>query len=248
MFKQLVLLRPVATFSALVTFVIAMALGFWQLDRMDQKLYLAADIAKKERSAPLLAHAKQWSYEEAKHHRMIARGMYIPDATVWLENRPHPQGRDPKTGITVGFYVLTPLRLQYSDQLIWINRGWVPRDGMDREKLPPLITPVGMVEVEGLVFEHPARVMNVGNLDALAQKQKIQQNLDIEKQSAQLNASYLPFILRQVHGGLDDGLQRDWAPMQDGSEKHKGYAFQWFSLATLTIFFWLFSGLLRKKV
>lgn len=248
MFKQLVLLRPVATFSALVTFVVAMALGYWQVDRMHQKLSLAADIAKKEVSAPLLAHAKQWTYEEAKHHRMIARGAYIPGATVWLENRPHPQGRDPKTGITVGFYVLTPVKLQYSDQLIWINRGWVPRDGMDREKLPPLMTPVGMVEVEGLVFEHPARVMNVGNVDALAQKQKIQQNLDIEKQSAQLGLPYLPFILRQTQGGPDDGLQRDWAPMQDGSEKHKGYAFQWFSLAALTILFWLFSGLLRKKV
>jgi cytochrome oxidase assembly protein ShyY1 len=102
--------------------------------------------------------------------------------------------------------------------------------------------------VEGLVFEHPARVMNVGNLDVSAQKQKIQQNLDIEKQSAQLNIPHLPFILRQAQGGLDDGLQRDWAPMQNGSEKHKGYAFQWFSLATLTILFWLFSGLLRKKV
>ena len=100
MFKQLVLLRPVATFFALVTFAIAMALGFWQVDRMDQKLSLADDVAKKERSAPLLAHAKQWTYEEAKHHRMVARGIYIPDATVWLENRPHPQGRDPKTGIT----------------------------------------------------------------------------------------------------------------------------------------------------
>jgi len=48
MFKQLVLLRPVATFFALVTFAIAMALGFWQVDRMDQKLSLAADIAKKK--------------------------------------------------------------------------------------------------------------------------------------------------------------------------------------------------------
>ena len=248
MFKQLVLSRPVATFSALLVFVIAMALGYWQVDRMDQKLSLAADIAKKERSAPLLAHAKKWTYEEAKHHRMLARGAYIPEATIWLENRPHPQGRDPKTGITAGFYVLTPMKLEYSNQIIWINRGWVPRDGMDREKLPPLFTPVGAVEVEGLVFEYPARVMNVGNADALAQKQKIQQNLDIEKQSAQFNGQYLPFILRQVQGGVDDGLQRDWAPMQDGSEKHKGYAFQWFSLAALTIFFWLFSGLLRKKV
>ncbi len=246
MFARLVLSRPVATVAALIVCAIAMSLGFWQLDRKQQKIDLAQDIAKKESAAPLLANAKAWTLEEVKHHRMVAKGVYLTDKTIWLENRPHPQGRDPKTGIATGFFVMTPLLLENSKTLLWVNRGWAPRDGMNREKLPEITTPNGPVQVEGLVFEHPARVMSMGMNDVSAETQKIQQNLNIQKQSQLLGMEYLPFILREVSDSDKDGLQRNWPLMQSGVEKHQGYAFQWFSLAVLTIIFWLLTGILRK--
>jgi cytochrome oxidase assembly protein ShyY1 len=194
----------------------------------------------------VLANAKAWTLEEVKHHRMVAKGVYLTDKTIWLENRPHPQGRDPKTGIATGFFVMTPLLLENSKTLLWVNRGWAPRDGMNREKLPEITTPNGLVQVEGLVFEHPARVMSMGMNDVSAETQKIQQNLNIQKQSQLLGMEYLPFILREVSDSDKDGLQRNWPLMQSGVEKHQGYAFQWFSLAVLTIIFWLLTGILRK--
>ena len=246
MFARLVLNRPVATISAVIVCAVALSLGFWQLDRKQQKIDLAQEIAKKELAAPLLANVKAWSLGEVKHHRMIARGSYLTEKTVWLENRPHPQGRDPTTGITTGFYVMTPLLLENTQTILWVNRGWAPRDGMSREKLPKISTPKGLVDVEGLVFEHPARVMSMGISEQSAETQKIQQNLDIPKQSQLLGMGYLPFILREISGSEKDGLQRNWPPIQSGVEKHQGYAFQWFSLAVLTIMFWLFTGILRK--
>ena len=246
MFRQLILLRPAATIAALIVCITGVALGFWQIQRMEQKLQLAGEVAKKETSQPLYANAKQWTVDEALHHRMIAKGTYLADKTIWLENRPHPMGRDPKTGITAGFYVMTPMLLSGSKQILWVNRGWVPRDGLDREKLPPLITPEAPVEVEGVVFEHPARVMSVGNDDLKAEKRKIQQNLSIANQEAYLGIAHLPFILRELSDS-NDGMSRDWAPLSTGVEKHQGYAFQWFSLATLAFIFWLVSGVLRKK-
>jgi cytochrome oxidase assembly protein ShyY1 len=79
-----------------------------------------------------------------------------------------------------------------------------------------------------------------------AETQKIQQNLDIQKQSHMLGMKNLPFILRESASSVRDGLQRNWPLMQTGVEKHQGYAFQWFSLAVLTIIFWLLTGILRK--
>ncbi len=247
MFRQLVLSRPIATIATVIVCAIGIALGFWQVGRMEQKLALAAEVAKKESSAPLYANAKSWTLEDALHHRMIAKGTYLADKTIWLENRPHPMGRDPQTGITVGFYVMTPLLLEHSKKILWVNRGWVPRDGMDREKLPELMTPQGLAEVEGVVFEHPARVMSVGNQELDAEKRKIQQNLDLKLQESYLGVEHLPFILREVSASKD-GLSRDWAPLATGAEKHQGYAFQWFALATLAVIFWFLSGVLRKKL
>ncbi len=247
MFRQLVLSRPTATIAALIVCLAGLALGYWQVQRMHQKLDLAYEVAQKERGEVLYANAKTWSLDEAVHHRMIAKGVYIADKTIWLENRPHPMGRDPKTGVAVGFYVMTPLLLNGSNKIIWVNRGWVPRDGLDREKLPVLVTPEKTVDVEGVVFEHPARVMSVGNLGPEAEKKKIQQNLDVKAQESYLGIEHLPFILREV-SDIDDGLSRQWAPLATGAEKHQGYAFQWFSLSALAVIFWLISGVLRKKL
>ena len=213
---------------------------------MQQKIDLAQDIAQKEAAAPLLANAKAWSLDEVKHHRMIAKGTYWAEKSIWLENRPHPQGRDPQTGVSTGFYVMTPLVLENSQIILWVNRGWAPRDGLNREKLPEISTPSGVVQIEGLVFEHPARVMSMGMSGVSAETQKIQQNLDIQKQSHMLGMKNLPFILRESASSVRDGLQRNWPLMQTGVEKHQGYAFQWFSLAVLTIIFWLLTGILRK--
>jgi cytochrome oxidase assembly protein ShyY1 len=248
MLRRLVLSRPIATAATMIVCSVGLSLGFWQLDRMQQKLTLAADIAKKEESRPLLANNKDWQLDEVKNHRMIARGVYLADQSVWLENRPHPQGRDPKTGISTGFLVMTPLKLEDSQKLLWINRGWAPRNAMDREALPSISIPSGLVQVEGLAFEYPARVMSMGTQGSSAESQKIQQNLDIQKQSKYLGFDYLPFILREVAATNNDGLQRDWPSMTTGVEKHQGYAFQWFALTVFALLFWLITGILRKKI
>ena len=94
------------------------------------------------------------------------------------------------------------------------------------------------VQVEGLAFEYPSRVMSMGTQGSSAESQKIQQNLDIKKQSKYVGFDYLPFVLREVATANNDGLQRDWPSMTTGVEKHQGYAFQWFAMAfTLFIIF-----------
>jgi cytochrome oxidase assembly protein ShyY1 len=143
---------------------------------------------------------------------------------------------------------MTPLKLDGSQKILWINRGWAPRDGMNREVLPKISTPSGPVQVEGLAFEYPSRVMSMGTQGSSAESQKIQQNLDIKKQSQYVGFDYLPFVLREVATVNNDGLQRDWPSMSTGVEKHQGYAFQWFALTVFALLFWLITGILRKKI
>jgi cytochrome oxidase assembly protein ShyY1 len=88
----------------------------------------------------------------------------------------------------------------------------------------------------------------MGTQGSSAESQKIQQNLDIQKQSKYLGFDYLPFILREVAATNTDGLQRDWPSMTTGVEKHQGYAFQWFALTVFALLFWLITGILRKKI
>ena len=64
----------------------------------------------------------------------------MADKTVYLANR--------SMNAQVGFWVFTPLRLS-GGGVVLVQRGWVLRDAVDSNKLPPLQTPAGSVQVQG---------------------------------------------------------------------------------------------------
>lgn len=244
MFDRLVLSRPVATIAAGIVFLVTCSLGIWQLSRMQQKLDLAMAIKQMETRGILYANDRNWTLEAAEHRRMLARGRFLGQHTVFLDNRPYPQGIDPKTGVSVGYLVMTPLLLEPSHRVLWVNRGWLPRLVDNRLTVPQVRTPDGIVEVEGVVFAHPPRVMELGRGST---DSSVIQNLDIKAFEGKIPYPHFDFVLRQATEIKDD-LVRDWAPAQSGAERHQGYAFQWFALAALTLSFWLLSGLKRKKI
>ena len=248
MFKRLVLARPIATLATIIIFGIGCSLGNWQLNRMQQKLVAANDLVAKGMENPILANSQKWELSQVLHRQIIARGTFLADKTVWLENRPHPQGQDPNTGIASGFYVLTPMQLENSSYIVWINRGWAPRDMFNRAKLPNIVNPLGVVEVHGLAFESAPRVMDIGSKNLNSAPSQIEQNLDLNKQAVLLGGVQLPFVIRQDASDELDGLSRDWPAPDSGAEKHEGYAFQWFALAFVALLFWFISGLKRKDL
>jgi cytochrome oxidase assembly protein ShyY1 len=144
---------------------------------------------------------------------------------------------------------MMPLRLEGSDEILWVNRGWAPRNNENRETLPPVQTPNKVVNIEGVVFAHPGKVYELGSgkISADANKPRIEQNFDLKAEARLHNWSQAPFILRELEVGTEDGLLRDWAPLTSGVDRHYAYAFQWFALAFAGFLFWLISGLREYK-
>jgi surfeit locus 1 family protein len=246
LFDALVAKRIVATVSALLVIAIGSTAGIWQLGRAQTKIALAANLLARQQMPILSANAGPWTLEEAAERRMIARGQYIPEAAVWLDNRPRPI---PAGGVgnsaQAGFYLMMPFGLEGRDEVLWINRGWAPRNNEQRESLPPIETPVGIVNIEGLVFASPGKVFALGAEDVVVDpnKPRIAQNFDLEREAALHHWKQAPFILRLEESGISDGLLREWAPLTTGVDRHYAYAFQWFALAFAGFLFWLISGL-----
>jgi cytochrome oxidase assembly protein ShyY1 len=196
---------------------------------------------------PILnANDRAWTLTEANERRMTARGHYIPEAAIWLDNRPRPlpAGGSGNTA-QAGFYLMMPFRLEGGDELLWVNRGWAPRNPENRETLPPIETPVGRVNLEGIVFPHPGRVYELGSSKATPpiNQPRIEQNFNLEGEAKLHGWTQSPFILRLEESGVQDGLLREWAPLTTGVDRHYAYAFQWFALAACGFVFWLMSGL-----
>jgi surfeit locus 1 family protein len=143
----------------------------------------------------------------------------------------------------VGFFVLTPLRLQGGDTVILVQRGWAPRNFESREKIPGVETPAGLVQIEGHIALAPSKLFEPGP----STQQLIRQNLDIEAFRIESGLPLLDVTVRQT-GLPSEGLRRDWPAVNFGIDKHYGYAFQWFGLSALVIILYLWFQIFRPLI
>ena len=218
--------------AALLSAALTARLGLWQLDRAAQKVALQA-AGDAEGARPPLSNAELAG--SPLHRRVVLRGQWVADRTVWLDNRPM-DGR-------AGFYVVTPLRLAGRSEAILVQRGWAPRDAADRTRLPPLDTPGGEVEVRGRLAAAPSRLYELG----AGSGGTIRQNLDAAAFAAESGLALLPLTLVQTEGA-DDGLLRHWPAPDLGLQKHYGYAFQWFALSALIVGLYVWFQHLRPRL
>jgi surfeit locus 1 family protein len=119
-----------------------------------------------------------------------------------------------------------------------VARGWVPRNNLDRAVVKPYQTPSGTVQIEGMLKANSGHVYDFGMSAALHPKALIQ-NLQLDAFEAASHLPVYPFIVEQTGSGTEDGLLRDWPRASMGSDRHRGYAFQWLALAVMALLFFV---------
>jgi cytochrome oxidase assembly protein ShyY1 len=218
--------------TALVV-ALGISLGHWQTRRAEEKLAIEQAILARSQLAPLDAASLKPGQQPEEFRRIVADGEFLADWPLYLENRPH--------GAQSGFYLLMPLRIAGSDDVVLVARGWFARDAADRTRIPAVPVPEGRQRIEGSVRSHATRVMQLG--DAAAVKPgAILQNLDTSGFAAASGLHTQTFIIEQ-RNDTSDGLIRDWPAPSAGVDKHRGYAFQWYALAAAAFLFYLITGI-----
>ena len=149
-FSSLITGRIVATLSALAVIGIGCGAGVWQLNRAQQKIQLGDSLAARLALPVLNANTENLSLEVATERRIVAQGRFLPDQAVWLENRPRPIPASGSNTAQAGFYLMMPLSLDDQNRVLWVNRGWAPRNNENRVQLPPISTPETAVVIEGV--------------------------------------------------------------------------------------------------
>jgi surfeit locus 1 family protein len=237
----------VVLLAALAAAGLTAGLGCWQMDRAGQKQALLAEQQLRGALPPLpnadLSRPDD-SPESSKaqlHRRALLEGSWLPERTVFLDNRPM-SGR-------VGFFVVTPLQLAGRSEVILVQRGWSPRDASDRSRTQSVPTPAGLISVPGRLIAAPSKVYEF----EAAPQAVIRQNLDLQAFASELARPVLPLTLLQLEdariGGelVADGLLRAWQPPDAGLHKHYGYAFQWFLLSALILGLYVWFQAIRPR-
>lgn len=212
------------TLAAVLVAGTTFSLGQWQLRRAAQKESVQAAIEAKNMLVALDATSLGASKNIANevYRRVAVQGVWQASHTVYLDNRPM-SGR-------TGFWVFTPLVLQGTGQAILVQRGWVPRNFADRARLPEVVTPAGVVTVEGRIAPPPSKLYEFKGVNAGT----IRQNLDLAAFRLETGLPLLEVSLLQT-GAPSEGLLREWAAPNLGVDTHYGYAFQWFGLCALVV-------------
>jgi surfeit locus 1 family protein len=151
---------------------------------------------------------------------VVLAGEWLPDRTVYLDNR--------QMNAIPGFYVVTPLRIAGSQAVVLVQRGWVPRNFQERERLAPIETPTRTVEVRGRLAPPPAKLFSFSDEET----GPIRQNLDLGAFRLETGLPLLALSVQQT-GAPSEGLLRQWPEAGSGAERNYGYAFQWWAMAAL---------------
>lgn len=209
--------RWVVLLAALIVMSLTARLGVWQLDRAQTKLALQAAREAADARAPVqrLDEAGDLSFRRAR-----LQGRWRPELQFWLGNRPHDK--------QVGFVLVTPLELA-DGRLLWVQRGWQPRQQAGYAAPAWPATPAGDIVVTGRLQAQASRAYELGEA---TQSGPVRQNLELSV-SPEAGRVVLPWVLWQLEDCA--ALRCDWPAPSLGVEKHHGYAAQWFALCLLTL-------------
>lgn len=208
----------------LLVFSLLIKLGLWQLDRAKQKeqrlTRIEALTSKQAISLEqLLLKVDKNDQATLNDMPVKVKGTFDNEVLLLLDNQPE-QG---KIGYRV-FQLVSQGQYQFL-----VNLGWVPAS-VNRNELPSIKPIKDFHQFSGYIrFVEQGFLLQEQVFEQVKWPLRIQQ-IDVNKISKLVNKQLLPFVVY-----LDEketiGYKKNWQPIVMLPEKHKGYAFQWLSLA-----------------
>lgn len=216
--------------ATLLLVPLLVALGFWQLQRADEKSALFASLDSARNAEPV--DVTELTGTPLPYHAH-ASGHYASKVLL-LDNRVHDG--------EVGYEVLLPLRLG-NGRAVLVNQGWIAQ-GRSRERVPQPDVPTGRVSVSALALSPPSPTLSLTRQEAMTSGwPKVTQVIKPKWIEQELGYSLLPMVL---YPDGSEVAQREWKALHHfGPPRHRAYALQWFVMAALALLFFLRHALRR---
>jgi len=226
--------------AAIVVTILMLAvvlyLGSWQMSRSNEKQALIDSYKAAPSMRPVGLNALSGGWEQYRFRKIELSGKYDNEHQLLLENQIHQNHS--------GYMVLTPFKLDKpGGGYVLVNRGWIERNS-DNKGLPQIGITDAHRTIRGLVNHLPDVGIRLGSLDdSMPGWPKAVPYLDSNWLALQLANDIEPWVVLLAEGE-EDGFVRQWQPsVRMGPEQHKGYAFQWFSLAVALLVLFVIASL-----
>jgi len=228
--------RWVPTLLLVLSIPLFFGLGFWQIDRAEQKREQARTLDQRTRMPVMELDKPVDDPEVLRFRKLRVRGTFEVAGQILIENR--------RRGNRIGFHVITPLRILGSDRRVLVNRGWIAAAGDGSPTATPV--PEGEVTVTGEAYlpAPPALVLH-GGPEVVKGWGRRWPYLTLELYRVATGARIEPIVILQNPDDVG-GFLRVWPRELPREDRHIGYAIQWFAFAFITLVLWLRFGLVRS--
>lgn len=233
--------NKVALVITLLAITFLVKLGFWQLDRAEEKRQLFADFNRVDQRPVNLDDP---NHEPLQRFDLVSlAGSFTDNRYFLLDN----QILNGKPGYQI-IGLLTPTQTYQThstDSLVLVNLGWVPV-GLDRRQLPQVTLPTEPVTVVGRFYQPLQEGFTLTDqvIEPSSWPQRIQHiNFAALEEATQL--SFAPYVVL-LSEQESYGWPRQWQPQVIAPEKHQAYAVQWFSLAFACLLVFIFASRSKK--
>jgi len=235
-----------ATLLVLGGIALTIRLGIWQLDRLEQRRLFNARVTA-QLSQPVLelnGESLGVDLRGMEYRSVVVSGEYDFSRQVGLRN----QVWENEPGVRL----LTPLKIQGTDQYILVERGWVPGVNSTETDWRRYDEP-GLVHVSGMIRASESKPDFGRRADPLPAPGKLALRLwhfaNVDAIARQLPYSLLPVYVQQAPDPTWSSLPHRSLPELEITEgPHMSYALQWFSFATLLAFGYPYFVFKRSRV
>jgi surfeit locus 1 family protein len=206
-------------------------LGIWQLDRLAARRVFNAG-AQAQRDAPELdlnTAGPGEDLESMAYRAVQATGEFMFDDEVALRNQVF-EGRP-------AYRLVTPLQLRGREEIVLVDRGFVPADEYTPGDTVTYSSPTGEVAVSGIIRTSQTRpdIGSRSDPTPVPGEELLVWNLiNIEQIAGQIPGRFLSIYIQLQAGSAGSGYPVPEAFTPELTEgPHLGYAIQWFTFAAI---------------
>lgn len=226
--------------SSLVTVAllyVMVSLGFWQADKADYKADLQLKLEQRKTLSPVNLRELPSLGESRRYLPVELAGEYDVQHSLLLDNI--------TLNRQVGYHVFTPFIID-DDKTILVIRGFIAQ-GKTRDQLPDINTPVGKINLQGLLDNTPSKTLVLAeNVQETSRWPVVLQYIDLEEIKQLLGYELYDMVLWLAPDEAGS-FEYDLPVLNLNSAKNYGYAFQWFAMSLALFIIYIVVNTKRSK-
>ena len=210
-------------------------LGLWQSDRALQKEQRIATIAELSQTQALSLEQVLSEKNEINDLPISMNGEFDNEIIFLLDNQTN-KGQ-------LGYRVYQVFNS--GKQAVLVNLGWVV-GSISRQEIPNVQAITGKHRLSGHVRKIEKGIMLMEQILVKNEWPLRVQQIELDKFSTLISRQLLPFVV-YLDKTESVGYEKNWQPIVMSPEKHRAYAFQWFSLAIAWLLLMIWASIKFSK-